>query len=164
MTAAIAIRPAHDADRPALWRILEPIIRAGETYPLAQDMTEDAALAYWFSPHHDVFVADQAGEVVGTYYLKANSTAGGSHVANCGYMTAPWARGSGVARAMCMDSFDRARARGFRAMQFNLVISTNAAAVHLWQSCGMEIVGRLPGAFAHPTQGDVDALVMYRRL
>jgi L-amino acid N-acyltransferase YncA len=163
------IRPGTDADRDAIWRILEPTIRAGETYPLPRDMDRAAAVAYWFAPAHKVFVAeatDEQGrsEILGSYYLKANSTAGGAHVANCGYMTGPWATGRGVARAMCMDSFERARADGFRAMQFNLVISTNAAAVHLWQSCGMEIVGRLAGAFAHPRLGDVDALVMYRRL
>jgi RimJ/RimL family protein N-acetyltransferase len=158
------IRPGTDADRPAIWRILEPTIRAGETYPLPRDMDQGAALAYWFAPAHSVFVADDGNELLGSYYIKANSTAGGAHVANCGYMTGPWAWGRGVARAMCLDSFERARARGFRAMQFNLVISTNAAAVHLWQSCGMEIVGTLAGAFAHPRLGDVDALVMYRRL
>jgi L-amino acid N-acyltransferase YncA len=158
------IRLATDADRPAIWRILEPTIRTGETYPCARDMSEDAAFAYWFAPTNTVLVAEQNGEVVGTYYLKPNSTAGGAHVANCGYMTGAWAQGRGVARAMCLDSFERAKAMGYRAMQFNLVISTNAAAVHLWQSCGMEIVGRLAGAFAHPRLGDVDAFVMYRRL
>lgn len=159
------IRPATEADRPAIWRILEPTIRAGETYPCARDMTESAAYAYWFAPGNSVFVAeDDAADVVGTYYIKPNSTAGGAHVANCGYMTGAWAQGQGVARAMCLDSFDRAKAMGYRAMQFNLVISTNDAAVHLWQSCGMEIVGRLAGAFAHPRLGDVDAFVMYRRL
>jgi L-amino acid N-acyltransferase YncA len=158
------IRPGTDADRAAIWRILEPTIRAGETYPLPRDMDREAALAYWFAPAHSVFVADDGNDILGSYYLKANSTAGGAHVANCGYMTGPWATGRGVARAMCLDSFERARARGFRAMQFNLVISTNAAAVHLWQSCGMEVVGTLAGAFAHPRLGDVDAFVMYRRL
>jgi RimJ/RimL family protein N-acetyltransferase len=159
------IRPALHADRDAIWKILEPTIRAGETYPCPRDMDRAAALAYWFAPTNAVFVAeDDAGEILGSYYLKANFTAGGAHVANCGYMTGPWAWGRGVARAMCMDSFERARERGFRAMQFNLVISTNATAVHLWQSCGMEIVGKLTGAFVHPRLGEVDALVMYRRL
>jgi len=158
------IRLATDADRAAVWRILEPTIRAGETYPCPRDMDREAAFAYWFGPAHTVFVAEDGAEILGSYYLKANSTAGAAHVANCGYMTGPWASGRGVARAMCMDSFARAKARGFRAMQFNLVISTNAAAVHLWQSCGMEIVGKLAGAFEHPHLGDVDAFVMYRRL
>ncbi len=158
------IRLAEDTDRAAIWRILEPTIRAGETYPCPRDMSREAAFAYWFGPAHTVFVAKDAGEILGSYYLKANSMAGAAHVANCGYMTGPWAWGRGVARAMCLDSFTQAKARGYRAMQFNLVISTNAAAVHLWQSCGMEIVGKLAGAFEHPRLGDVDAFVMYRRL
>ena len=158
------IRPAATADAPAIWRILEPTIRAGETYPLPLDMSEADALAYWHQPVHEVFVAESEGAVTGTYYLKANSTAGGSHVANCGYMTGPWAWGKGIARAMCLHSLGRAKERGFRAMQFNLVISTNERAVKLWQSCGMEIVGRLGEAFHHPRLGYVDALVMYRKL
>ena len=158
------IRPAATADAPAIWRILEPTLRAGETYPLPLDMSEAAALAYWHQPAHEVFVAESAGAVAGTYYLRANSAAGGAHVANCGYMTGPWAWGKGIARAMCLHSFGRARERGFRAMQFNLVISTNERAVRLWQSCGMEIVGRLGEAFHHPRLGYVDALVMYRKL
>jgi ribosomal protein S18 acetylase RimI-like enzyme len=160
----IAVRPARAADDDGLWAILEPVIRAGETYPLPRDMTRAEALAYWHQPEHEVFVADDSSAIVGTYYLRANSRAGGGHVANCGYMTAAHATGRGIGRAMCMHSLERANARGFRAMQFNLVIATNAPAMHLWQSCGFAVVGRLPGAFLHPVHGYVDALVMYRTL
>jgi ribosomal protein S18 acetylase RimI-like enzyme len=127
-------------------------------------MDKQAALAYWRSPEREVFVADDRGEIVGTYCLQANQRGGGAHVANCGYMTAASATGRGVARAMCAHSLDRARERGFRAMQFNFVISTNDRAARLWQSFGFEIVGRLPGAFQHPTRGYVDACIMYRTL
>jgi ribosomal protein S18 acetylase RimI-like enzyme len=160
----VTIRPAGAGDQEALWAILEPIIRAGETYPLPRDMSRAEALGYWLQPEHAVFVAEHGGAIAGTYYLRANARAGGSHVANCGYMTAAHATGRGIARAMCMHSLEMARRRGFRAMQFNLVIATNAAAVHLWQSCGFAIVGRLPGAFLHPVHGYVDALVMYQAL
>lgn len=159
----LIIRPATGADEAALWRILEPVIRAGETYPLPRDMARAQALAYWRSPGHAVFVAEQDGEIVGTYYLRANQAGGGGHVANCGYMTAPGATGRGVATAMCRHSLAEARARGFRAMQFNFVISSNERAVRLWQHCGFEIVGRLPEAFEHPRLGYVDALIMMRR-
>ena len=158
------IRAATPADTDPIWKILEPTIRAGETYPLPRDMSRDEALADWFAPGHEVFVAEQDRDIVGTYYLRANQRGGGSHVANCGYMTAPWATGRGVARMMCQHSLAAASARGFRAMQFNFVVSTNERAVRLWQACGFEIVGRLPAAFGHPTRGDVDALVMYRSL
>jgi ribosomal protein S18 acetylase RimI-like enzyme len=127
-------------------------------------MSKDDALQYWRAPLHDVFVAEIAGEVVGTYYMRANQAGGGSHVANCGYMTAPWASGRGVARAMCAHSLEHTKARGFRAMQFNLVVSTNERAIKLWQDLGFDIVGRLPEAFRHPDGEFAEALVMYRRL
>ncbi len=158
------IRPAIDADTNAIWAIMEPIIRAGETYTLPRDMDKESALAYWFSAEREVFVAEDNGHVVGTYCLQANQKGGGAHVANCGYITAVSATGRGVARAMCEHSLGRARGRRFRAMQFNFVISTNERAVRLWQSFGFEIVGRLPKAFLHPTLGYVDAYIMYRDL
>lgn len=160
----VSIRAAKAEDAADLWRILEPVIRAGETYPLPRDMSRDAALAYWHSPGHAVFVAERDRELLGTYYLRANQTGGGAHVANCGYMTATGATGRGVATAMCEHSLAEAKRRGFRAMQFNFVISSNERAVRLWQHCGFAIVGRLPGAFDHPRLGYVDALVMYRTL
>ena len=158
------IRPAANEDANSIWAIMEPIIRAGETYTLPRDMDKVRALAYWFSDEREVFVAENNGDIVGTYCLQANHQGGGAHVANCGYMTAVSGTGRGVARAMCTHSLDRARERGFRAMQFNFVISTNDRAVRLWQSFGFEIVGRLPEAFQHPTQGYVDVYVLYRNL
>lgn len=160
----LIIRAANANDSHAIWKILEPIIRAGETYTLPTQMTRNDALAYWISPDHEAFVAEVGGEILGTYYLRANQRGGGAHVANCGYMTAPWATGKGIARAMCAHSLDRARERGFLAMQFNFVVSSNDRAVRLWQKMGFEIVGRLPAAFDHPKLGQVDALVMYRQL
>ncbi|MFI5093371.1 MAG: GNAT family N-acetyltransferase [Candidatus Acidiferrum sp.] len=158
------IREASAQDNDAIWRILEPVIRGGDTYALRADMNREGALAYWQPAEHEVFVAEENREILGTYYLRANQQGGGAHVANCGYMTAPWASGRGVARAMCQHSLERAKARGFRAMQFNFVVSSNERAVRLWQSMGFEIAGRLPGAFMHPVRGAVDALIMYRQL
>lgn len=164
MDETLAIRPAAPADDDAIWAILQPTLRAGETYPIPRDVSRAEALTYWRTPGHAVFVAEDAGKIVGSYYLRANTLGGGAHVANCGYMVAPAATGRGVARAMCAHSLDRARERGFTAMQFNFVIASNERAVRLWQSCGFEIVGTLPGAFEHPTRGFVDAFVMTRRL
>lgn len=158
------VRPATKADADVVWAILEPMIRAGETYTLDRDMREGDALAYWFDAEKEVFVAEVDGAIVGTYYLRANQAGGGAHVANAGYVTGAAAMGRGVARAMALHSIDHAKARGFRAMQFNFVVSSNVRAVGLWQSLGFEVVGRLPEAFAHPTEGFVDALVMFRAL
>ena len=161
---ALTIRHALSDDDDALWALLEPIIRAGETYPLPRDMSRAAALAYWRSPAHEVFVAERESSIAGTYYLRPNNDGGGSHVANCGYMVAAHAIGSGIGRTLCAHSIERARTRGFRAMQFNFVIASNERAVRLWQDCEFEIVGRLPAAFEHPKLGFVDALVMHRTL
>lgn len=160
----MTIRPAMEVDDGAIWQMLEPTIRAGDTYPLPQDMGKRDALAYWRGHDHEVFVAEEQARIVGSYYLRPNQRGGGAHVANCGYVTAPAARGRGIARAMCEHSLERAKARGFRSMQFNFVVSTNDAAVHLWQDCGFSVVGRLPGAFRHPVHGDVDVFVMFRQL
>jgi ribosomal protein S18 acetylase RimI-like enzyme len=111
-----------------------------------------------------VFVAEEGGAIVGTYFLQANQRGGGAHVANCGYITAQDCGGRGVARAMCAHSLEHAKRLDFRAMQFNFVVSTNDRALRLWESLGFTTVGRLPGAFLHPTHGYVDALVMYREL
>ncbi len=158
------LRPARQRDADAIWAILEPVLCAGDTFALPRRMTRQQALDYWMQESHEVFVAEDQGLVVGTCYLRANQAGGGAHVANCGYITAPSARGKGIARSMCVHSLARARQRRFRAMQFNFVVSTNRNAVHLWQSLGFLIVGTLPEAFLHPTLGYVDALVMYRKL
>jgi ribosomal protein S18 acetylase RimI-like enzyme len=166
------IRPAAARDDDAIWAILEPILRDGETYALPRDWSRAEALAFWRGGDHAVFVAELPANadsaatprVVGTYYLQPNQKGGGAHVANCGYATLPSARKQGVARAMCIHSMETARKRGYLAMQFNFVVASNAGAVALWKSLGFEAVGRVPRAFLHPSLGLVDALVMYRAL
>jgi ribosomal protein S18 acetylase RimI-like enzyme len=158
------IRPARPGDAVAIWSIIGPVVRAGETYALDRDLSEAKAIAYWMGADRETFVAEEGGQVLGTYYIRPNQAGGGGHVANCGYMTHADARGRGVARAMAEHSLDQARARGFRAMQFNFVVSSNERAVRLWQSLGFDITGTLPLAFEHPTLGFVDAFVMFREL
>jgi ribosomal protein S18 acetylase RimI-like enzyme len=160
----LSFRPATERDDPALWRVLEPTIRAGETFALPRDLDAAGAVAYWRAPGNEVVIAEDGDDVVGSYFVRANQRGGGAHVANAGYATLPSAGGRGIGEAMCLHSLELARARGFRAMQFNIVISSNERAVRLWQRCGFDIVGRVPAAFEHPALGLVDTLVMYRRL
>lgn len=160
----LTIRPATEADWVSILAMLKPVFAAGETYAVDRNLDDEAIRSFWMMPAHEVFVAELDGAVIGTYYLMANRHGGGAHVANCGYMTAPEARGKGVAKSMCQHSLDRARKRGFRAMQFNHVVSTNEGAVRLWQKLGFDIVGTLPGAFHHPVHGYVDAYVMFQTL
>jgi L-amino acid N-acyltransferase YncA len=158
------IRAARVEDYSAIWAVLEKVIRAGETYALPREMSEADALGYWVGADRETFVAECEGRVAGTYYLKPNQAGGGAHVANCGYVTASHAARRGVARAMAEHSLVHAKALGFRAMQFNCVVSTNVHAIRLWERLGFATLCRLPGAFNHPQAGFVDALVMFRNL
>ncbi|MDQ1901276.1 GNAT family N-acetyltransferase [Paracoccus sp. WLY502] len=157
----ITIRPATTGDHDAIWTILEPVYRAGETYCIPRDISRDDALADWFAAPFTAFVAVVGGRVLGTSHVGRNRPGPASHVANASFATHPEARGRGIARALVEHAKSWARAQGFRAMQFNFVVSTNADAVHSWQKAGFAIVGRLPGAFLHPQHGYVDALVMF---
>jgi ribosomal protein S18 acetylase RimI-like enzyme len=160
----LKIRAAAKNDNDLIWSILEPTLRAGETYTLPREMTKADALSYWTAPNHETFVASEDGQIVGTYYIRANQGGGGSHVANCGYMTHASHRGRGIARSMCEHSLEHARQLGFRAMQFNFVVSTNQDAVRLWKSLGFDIAGCLPKAFQLPYGNYVDAYVMFKSL
>jgi ribosomal protein S18 acetylase RimI-like enzyme len=162
--STVKVRKAEPRDAAGIIAVILPTIREGATYALDRDMTEADALAYWMGSDKETFVAEEDGVILGTYFARPNQAGGGSHVCNCGYMTSAAATGRGIARRMCEHSMDHARSKGYRAMQFNFVVSTNERAVRLWQSLGFAVVGRLPLAFHHPTAGYVDALVMYRQL
>ncbi len=149
---------------PQVWAILEPVFRAGETYPQAMDTSEAEARAYWMNPPLRSFVAVKGSAVLGVFYIKPNQPALGAHVCNCGYVVSPSARGQGVGGLMCDYSQEEARRLGYLAMQYNLVVSTNKVAVALWQRHGFAIVGRLTKAFRHKRLGLVDAFVMYKAL
>lgn len=158
------IRPARQGDFAAIWPIFRDIAAAGETYAYPADISMEQAQHLWLELPRCTFVAEENGEVLGSYYLKTNQPGPGQHVCNCGYMVAELARRKGVARQMCLHSQQRAVELGYKAMQFNFVASSNEGAVHLWRKLGFDIVGRLPKAFNHPKLGLVDALVMYKWL
>ena len=187
-TKQLRIRSAANSDRDAIWNIFHETVAAGDTYAFDPNISREDALAYWFEAGTYTYVAEQHAEsvgegvtipgtatpsatapvknrlVVGTYILRANQSGAGSHVANAAYMVAQDARGLGVGRKMAEHSLAEARRLGFRAMQFNFVVSTNASAIHLWQQVGFKIVGTLPGAFRHPEAGYVDVYIMFRPL
>ena len=158
------IRAATRADRDAIWKIFHEILAAGDTYALDPKMSREDALAYWFRADTQTYVAEKDGTVVGTYILRPNQLGPGSHIANAAFIVASNAQGSGVGRAMAEHCLAEEGRMGFRAMQFNFVVSTNTSAIHLWKQLGFKIVGTLPGAFRHPEKGYVDVHVMYRLL
>lgn len=156
------VRRATPADRDAIWAMLEPVFRAGDTYAIDRDIPREDALAYWMAEH--TYVAEAGGNPVGTYYIRRNQKGGGSHVCNCGYITARGAEGKGVARAMLAHSLDEARRLGFAAMQYNFVLASNARAVETWAKAGFVTLGRIPGAFRLPDGRMTDAFIMHRFL
>ncbi len=157
----LKIRPALDADHDAIWEIFHEVVEAGDTYPFDPQMSRDDGLTYWFQSGAHTYVAEQNDHVLGAYILRPNWSGPGGHVANAAFMVAADARGQGLGRAMGEHCLSEARRLGFRAMQFNFVVSSNESAVRLWQRLGFEIVGTLPGAFRHPEKGYVDVYVMF---
>ena len=177
MSTAVASETGHDAGLGGIvlreigaaeferaWPVFHTVVAAGDTYSYPPDMTFEAARALWCTPPCRCFIAERDGVVLGCYSLRPNQPGLGDHVANCGYMVAPEARGQGIAGQMCEHSLIEARRAGFRAMQFNFVVSSNAGAVRLWQRHGFAIVGRVPGAFRHARLGPTDIFVMHRML
>ena len=161
----ITIRLFKESDWPAVWQIIEPVFRAGETYAFPRDISEEEAHKVWVSVPKATYVAeDQGNAILGTYYIKPNQPGQGDHICNCGYIVAENARGQGIASKMCEHSQREGIAQGFRAMQYNLVVSTNSGAVRLWKRHGFDVIGTIPQAFRHPQHGYVDAFIMYKQL
>lgn len=164
MNAPLVIRRATPLDWPAIWTIFSAVIAGGDTYMLSPETPEDEAREYWMGSQATVYVAFFDDDMVGTYAIRTNFKGLGSHVANAGYMVRPGAFGRGLGAALCEHSLNEARLAGYRAMQFNAVVSTNVRAVALWQRMGFQIVGTVPKAFNHRALGLVDIHVMHRML
>lgn len=158
------IRVATETDFEEIWPIFQEIVSAGETYPYPQDTSKEEAIRLWMHLPRKTYVAEEEGQILGTYYIKTNQAGPGSHVCNCGYMVSLKARGKGLATSMCEHSQRLALELGYKAMQFNFVAVSNEGAVRLWTKLGFDTIGRLPKAFNHPSHGYVDALVMYKWL
>lgn len=163
--SSLTFTPMTQDDFVIFWPTFQAIIADQHTYAIDPEISYAAAYQLWCQAPKAAFaVKDSAGELVGSYYLKANAAGPGDHICNCGYMVTAAARGKGVARAMCEHSQHLARELNFQAMQFNAVVSTNDVAVTLWQRLGFSIVGTVPNAYRHATQGLVDAHIMYKAL
>jgi ribosomal protein S18 acetylase RimI-like enzyme len=158
------IRRAVESDFAAMWPIFQTIVADGTTYVFAAETSYSDAFAFWFGPGSMSYVAEEDRTIVGMYKFAANYCDRGSHVANAAFMVDPKHSGKGVGREMGLHCLREAKKGGFRAMQFNLVVSTNEAAVSLWKKLGFSIVGTLPEVFRNESLGFVDAYVMYRFL
>ena len=158
------IREATESDFEGIWPIFQAVVAKGDTYVFSLAATRNDAFAYWFGPGVSSYVAEEDGRIIGMYKLIPNQRDRGAHVANASFMVSPEMRGQGVGKALGRHCLDEARKAGFKAMQFNFVVSTNTGAVDLWKKLGFRIVGTLPGAVQHASLGYVDAYVMHRFL
>lgn len=164
MSEKIKIRPSEKKDFDEIWRIFQSVISRGDTYVNRAKTTKDEARAKWENKNAKVFVAEIDEKIVGVYLLKPNYVDRGSHVANASYIVDENFRGAGIGRALALHSISTAKEFGYKAMQFNFVVSTNVAAVNLWKSVGFKVVGIVPKVFSHKDLGYVDAFVMFREL
>ena len=164
MMEKIKITPATSADEERIWALLQPVFSAGDTYAVDPLIDRDAAIAYWMEADKTAFILRVEGQAVGTYYIRPNQPGAGAHICNCGFITAPSARGKGIARRMLDHALIEAKQQGYRAMQFNFVLASNQRALAIWQRNGFATIGRIPQAFLHPKQGYVDALILHRSL
>lgn len=158
------IRKAIEADKTEVWKIIQAIISAGDSYVFYPDSTKEKMLEYWFGEEKETYVAILDKEILGTFFLKANQPDLGSHICNAGYMVSSEAKGKGIGRKMAEFSLPEAKRLGFKAMQFNFVVKSNEIAVKLWLNLGFEIIGEIPEVFQHKDLGLVNALIMYRKL
>jgi len=158
----LTIRPARRVDLPEIWEIFHRVVQGGDTYVHRPDAPIETCEAYWFGLDKTPFVAVKDRQVVGIYVIKPNHPDLGAHVANGSYMVHPDAHSQGIGRMLGEHSIEEAKRQGYKAMQFNIVISTNTAAVNLWQSLGFEIIGTAPKAFRHKKLGFVDTYIMHR--
>ena len=158
------IRKASSDDENKIWSILKPIVRSGETYAIRQNINRNSAIKNWMYGEHDCYVLENGKQIIGSYYICPNQDGGGNHICNCGFIVRSEFTRNGYGRLMVNHSLNLAKKMGFKGMQFNFVVSNNKDAIKLWKSVGFEIVGRLPLAFHHPTDGLIDALVMFKNL
>ena len=157
-------RIATNEDEEALWGILEPMVRKGGTYVFSLDKSKESLMGYWMGADKFTFVVERDGELLGTFYLKANQEGLGDHICNAGFVVVPSAEGQGIGRWMGEFAQTEAKSRGFLAMQFNFVIKSNQRAVQLWKSLGFAVIGEIPEAYRHPDLGLVPALIFHKKL
>jgi GNAT superfamily N-acetyltransferase len=160
--SAVQIREATAADWPAIHPFFSAIVAAGQSYAFPEGLSPEEGRPWWMEqPPGRTVVAVDGDRLLGSAKLGPNRPGRGSHVATGSFMVDPAAQGRGVGRALGEHVVAWARESGYRAIQFNAVVETNAGAVHLWQSLGFRILTTVPGAFDHPQHGFVGLHVMY---
>jgi L-amino acid N-acyltransferase YncA len=158
------IRKATIQDQDAIWNILQPIIKKGAAFAYHPLTTKEEMIAYWCDAKKHTYVALVDDSIAGTFFIQDNQPGLGSHIANAGYAVSERYGAKGLGRFMGVYSLEEAKRLGYTAMQFNLVVKSNEKAVNLWKELQFEVIGEIPDAFHHSTQGPTNAFIMYRRL
>jgi len=160
----LEIRKAIPEDNNQIWNIIKEVISKGDTYTFDPNSSKETMLEYWCGQDKHTYVATDNEEIIGTFVIKDNQPGLGSHIANASYMVSKKASGKGVGKTMGEFSLEEASRLGYTAMQFNIVVKSNTAAVQLWQKLGFDIIGEIPDAFNHKEIGLTNAYIMYRKL
>lgn len=160
----VSILAAQEKDFDEIWRIFYQVIIGGETYVNDESTTKTDARSKWLNESAKSFIAKIDDKIVGAYLIRPNQVGRGSHIANASYIVDEETRGNGVGKALALHSITTAKELGYKAMQFNFVVSSNEPAVKLWQSVGFKIIGTIPQGFKHKVLGFVDAYIMFREL
>ncbi len=160
----IIIRPVQQKDHQAIWTIFQAVVQQEDTYVFYSSTSYQTFEKQWLHGKMKTFVAEIDNKIVGTYIIKPNQLDLGNHIANCSYMVEPSCQGNGIGSAMCEHSIKFAKKCDFKAIQFNIVVSSNKSAIELWQKFGFKIIGTTPSGFRHKTLGFVDTYIMFRNL
>ncbi|KGJ90163.1 GNAT family N-acetyltransferase [Colwellia psychrerythraea] len=152
------------SDFALFWPVFKNIVLAQETYAFDADIDFETAYHLWCTCPEKTYVIKDHGQILGSYYIKPNSSGPSSHISNCGYMVNPESRGQGIARKLCLHSQEIALGLGYTAMQFNSVVATNEIAIHLWKKLGYKVIGTIPDAYNHKQFGLVDSFIMHKQL
>lgn len=158
------IRKATPLDYDNVWDIFSQVIKTGDTYVFSPETPKTDLKKHWFANYMQTYVIEENGNILGTYIIKPNQIDLGNHIANCSYMVSPKMQGKGIGKKLCEHSLQIAKNNNFEAIQFNIVVSTNKAAVKLWKTYGFKIIGTTPKGFKHQELGLVDTYIIYKNL
>lgn len=154
-----ARRPAQDARKPIRVRPYQPgdvermielwnaVVEDGVAFPQEVPLALAAGRAFFGEQSACGVATDQKGKIVGLYILHPNNIGRCGHICNASYAVAEAARGCGLGEALVLDSMKRAKALGFRILQFNAVVASNRPARHLYERLGFQQLGVIPGGF-----------------
>jgi GNAT superfamily N-acetyltransferase len=159
------IRDLVSGDLAQITPFFRAIVAAGESYAYPEDLDDQGIADLWLErpPGRCVVAVSDEGSVRGSAKMGPNRPGRGAHIATASFMVDPAAQGKGIGRALGEEAIRWALDRGYLGMQFNAVVETNAAAVHLWQSLGFKIMTTIPEAYQHRRLGRVGLHVMYQR-